>query len=168
MINTKPLCICSGYFAPLHDGHLQYFSHAIEYVYNQTRVNPSLYVIVNNDRQLELKGRITFINERVRRQIVNSLQNVKIAFISIDNDLSIAKTLDALLYDDLYNVNLHDKVYFVNSGDRKKANSQEHQVCKKYGVEEVFIDLPKINSSNKILQDIGFAWYHKRQTNINN
>ena len=46
--------IISGYFNPLHSGHLDYIESAKE-------KGDYLIVIVNNDKQVEMKGSVQFI-----------------------------------------------------------------------------------------------------------
>jgi cytidyltransferase-like protein len=56
----KKAVIVSGYFNPLHKGHLELFQKAKE-------VGDILIVIVNNDKQRELKGSQFFQDEEERR-----------------------------------------------------------------------------------------------------
>ena len=48
--------IVSGYFNPIHKGHLEYFNNA-------KTIADKLYVIVNNDHQRALKGSKEFQDE---------------------------------------------------------------------------------------------------------
>ena len=48
-LNEKKAIIVSGYFNPIHKGHLEYFQNA------KTHAD-YLFVIVNSDYQRELKG----------------------------------------------------------------------------------------------------------------
>ena len=52
----KKLIIVSGYFNPLHKGHLELFEKAKE-------AGDLLCVIVNNDKQREMKGSKFFMDE---------------------------------------------------------------------------------------------------------
>ena len=49
MAKIKKLVIASGYFNPLHKGHIEYLKRSKE-------LGNSLIVIVNNDVQVGLKG----------------------------------------------------------------------------------------------------------------
>ena len=51
--------IVSGYFNPIHKGHLEYFNNA-------KSVADKLFVIVNNDHQRALKGSKEFKDESER------------------------------------------------------------------------------------------------------
>ncbi|MDB4228867.1 adenylyltransferase/cytidyltransferase family protein, partial [Flavobacteriaceae bacterium] len=55
--------IVSGYFNPVHKGHLEYFNNAKD-------IAEKLFVIVNNDHQRALKGSKEFQDENERFIIV--------------------------------------------------------------------------------------------------
>ena len=51
--------VISGYFNPIHCGHLDYIESA-------KKLGDFLIVIVNNDNQVDLKGSVPFMNEKDR------------------------------------------------------------------------------------------------------
>ena len=57
--------IVSGYFNPLHKGHIEYFNIA-------KSLGDKLIVIVNNDHQRKIKGSKEFMLEDERLLIVDS------------------------------------------------------------------------------------------------
>jgi len=59
----KKAIIVSGYFNPIHKGHLEYFQNA------KTHAD-YLFVIVNSDYQRELKGSKPFQEEEERMNII--------------------------------------------------------------------------------------------------
>jgi cytidyltransferase-like protein len=61
------IVIVSGYFNPVHKGHIEYFNKSKEH-------GDKLYVIVNNDKQRELKGSKEFQSEDERMFIVQNLK----------------------------------------------------------------------------------------------
>ena len=63
------IVIVSGYFNPVHKGHIEYFNKSKEH-------GDKLYVIVNNDKQRELKGSKEFQSEDERMFIVQNLKMV--------------------------------------------------------------------------------------------
>ena len=83
-MNREKVVIVSGYFDPLHIGHLEYFRLAKE-------LGDKLVVIVNNDKQCELKKGESFMNERDRLEIVFELGMVDEVFLSCDEDSSVCK-----------------------------------------------------------------------------
>lgn len=152
------IIICSGHFNPLHQGHLKYLEATVEYGQSQSDDYLELLVIVNNDEQVKLKNGIPFLDEDERYEIVSSLWMVNTVFIARDIDKSVAKTLEWIVT----RYNPHDPdVYFINSGDRHKANPKEDEVCQKHNIHQVFLDLPKINSSSEILDSVGKIWVHR-------
>ena len=52
----KKAIIVSGYFNPIHKGHLEYF-------HNAKAISEELFVIVNSDLQRKLKGSKEFQDE---------------------------------------------------------------------------------------------------------
>ena len=55
----KKAIIVSGYFNPLHKGHIEYFL-------NPKKHGDRLFVIVNSDYQRKIKGSKEFMNEEER------------------------------------------------------------------------------------------------------
>ena len=84
------LVIISGYFNPLHVGHLDYIATA-------NSLGDELWVIVNSDKQVGIKGSVPFQSEEDRLRIVKHLKSVDSAFLSIDDDGTVIKTLEILL-----------------------------------------------------------------------
>ena len=132
--------VVSGYFNPIHQGHIEYINAA-------KNDCDHLVVIVNNDYQVKLKGSTPFMDTRHRAFIVNSLKSVDEVFISIDEDRSVAKSLRTIIQ--FYP---KSEVVFYNSGDRSPDTyeSKEASVCKHYGASTKFLDLPKVYSSSEL------------------
>lgn len=139
----KTLAICSMYGNPLGVHHLDYLEAS-------KALSDELIVIVNNDKQVALKGSIPFYNQDERLRLIKSLKGVTDAVISIDSGRSIAKTLEKILFlaRDGYN-----RIIFTNGGDQTRANPEEEDVCKKYGVQMMFgVGGEKSGSSSNYLQ----------------
>ena len=66
----KKAVIVSGYFNPIHKGHLEYFNNA-------KAMADELFVIVNNDHQRALKGSKEFQGEEERMIIVSNIKAVR-------------------------------------------------------------------------------------------
>jgi cytidyltransferase-like protein len=81
--------IVSGYFNPLHKGHLEYFSMAKSH-------GAKLIVIVNNDFQRKLKGSNEFMLEDERLLIIQALNITDFVFLSIDKDRTVSKSLEEI------------------------------------------------------------------------
>ena len=97
------IIIVSGYFNPLHKGHIELFHKAKE------KAN-MLFIIVNNDKQRILKGSKKFMNQEERMLILKELSITDEIFLSEDKDLTVCKTLEKLY--DKYSIN--HKLYFAN------------------------------------------------------
>ena len=99
--------IVSGYFNPIHKGHLEYFKNAKQHA-------DYLFVIVNSDLQRELKGSKPFQDEKERMIIVNSIKGVDKAILSIDKDRTVCETIKKIAqeYGEEYSL------AFANGGDQ--------------------------------------------------
>ena len=69
MEGKKKAIIVSGYFNPIHKGHLELLELA-------TNGTDKVWVIVNSDKQRELKGSEYFMDEDERLQIVKAIRYV--------------------------------------------------------------------------------------------
>ena len=85
----KRIIIVSGYFNPLHKGHLEYFRLA-------KSMGDLLYVIVNNDLQREKKGSKEFMLEDERMILIEELKLVDKVYLSVDQDRSVSKTINKI------------------------------------------------------------------------
>ena len=137
----KKAIIVSGYFNPLHKGHLELFEKAKE-------AGDALIVIVNNDKQREMKGSKFFMDEQERVQIIRALSIVDMAWISIDEDSTQNETLKLMFgkFNETY------KLAFANGGDQNNNTIPERQVCDQYGIELTDGLGDKIQSSSWLLQ----------------
>ena len=135
--------IVSGYFNPLHKGHIKYLKLSKE-------KGDLLIVVVNNDFQRKLKGSKRFMNEEERLLIVGELKVVDKVYLSIDKDKSISKTIEKI-----YNEhNKNFKFYFTNGGDKKINNIPEREICIKLGIEMIDGLGEKIQSSSWLLNKL--------------
>ena len=112
--------IVSGYFNPLHRGHIEYFVNAKKFA-------DELIVIVNNDKQREQKDSKEFMLEDERLLIIENLKIVNKAYLSIDNDRSVIKTIN-MIYDELKD---DFDLSFGNGGDQKNNIIPEKEICER-------------------------------------
>ena len=134
--------IVSGYFNPLHQGHIEYINEAKKHC-------DILIVIVNNDKQVIIKGSTPFMSEDHRCVIVSNLKSVDVVIISQDEDSTVCKTIEIIK-----SVNEYDEFIFFNSGDRVSENADKAEIvlCKKLGIKYVDLILPKLYSSSKLIE----------------
>ena len=142
MAKTKTLVIASGYFNPIHKGHIDYLRRSKE-------LGDELFVIVNNDYQRALKGSTEFMKEEERYEIVSNLKPVDWAIIAIDKNREVAKTVQ-LIYET--HKDMYDKFIFANGGDQLTYSISEKSMCDKLGIEMVFGIGDKIQSSSWLLK----------------
>ena len=122
----------SGYFDPLHVGHLEYLEMA-------KQLGDKLIVIINSDKQAELKKGKSFMNENDRVEIIGALKCVDEVFLSIDEDKSVCRSLEVIKPN-----------IFANGGDRSLSEIPETAVMEKYNIKMVDGLGEKIRSSSEI------------------
>ena len=137
----KKAIIVSGYFNPLHKGHLEYFNNA-------KALCDELFVIVNNDHQRELKGSKPFQNEQERLFIVSNVKAVNKAILSTDKDRTVCESIRLLANEYGADYNLA----FANGGDQNNDTIPEIPVCKELGVALIDGLGQKIQSSSWLLK----------------
>jgi D-beta-D-heptose 7-phosphate kinase/D-beta-D-heptose 1-phosphate adenosyltransferase len=136
----KKLLIVSGYFNPIHKGHLEYFNNAKE-------LADELFVIVNSDLQRSLKGSKEFQKEAERLFIVQNIKAVDKAMISIDQDRTVCASIRSVFerYGDTYQIG------FANGGDQDNHSIPEAPICRELQIELIDGLGAKIQSSSWLL-----------------
>ena len=134
--------IVSGYFNPLHKGHLELFEKA-------KGAGDQLWVIVNSDLQRELKGSKIFMDENERFLIISALKNVDKVFISIDKDKTQRATLKYIANKFRKNFDL----FFANGGDQNNNSIPEASICKENSIALIEGLGNKIQSSSWLLKN---------------
>ncbi len=130
----KKIVVVSGYFNPLHVGHLEMISRA-------SKLGGKLIVIVNNDFQVFLKGSVPFMSQKDRIKIIKSICGVDEVFLSIDKDKTVRRSLEEIKPD-----------IFANGGDRKSIGDiPEYSLCQRLGIEMVDGLGNKIRASSEII-----------------
>ena len=138
----KKAVIVSGYFNPVHKGHIEYFKNA--------RANgDELFVIVNNDFQREIKGSRKFQDENERLFIIKNLRLVDKCFLSIDTDRTVIESIIMIFrqYGDEY------KLLFANGGDQNNDTISERPICEELGIDLIDGLGSKIQSSSWLLKN---------------
>jgi len=128
------VCV-SGYFDPIHVGHLEYFKKA-------KALGDKLMVIVNNDHQAVLKKGKPFMPADERVEIIKELKCVDIVVKSIDTDRTVCKTLATVM---------PKPDMFCNGGDQNNNTIPEGPVCESRSIALVDGLGEKIQSSSWLI-----------------
>ena len=142
------IAIVSGYFNPIHIGHLRMLKAARE-------LAPHLVVIVNNDRQQLLKKGRVLMTEDDRHEIVAELRCVDEALVAVDDDATVVASLRELYPD--------AELLFCNGGDRSDAGdpvpSAETHLTEEIGLQMVYGvgGEDKADSSSRINEELSRA-----------
>lgn len=137
---TKIITITSGYFDPLHEGHIEYLRLA-------RQLGDTLIVIVNTDKQALVKKGYSFMSQEARLEIIRSVRYVDAALLSIDEDKSVSKTLAWLA-----EKHKGDTIIFAKGGDRFTEEIPEAYTCKFHGIKIVDGLGEKIRSSSQLIE----------------
>ena len=131
---SNRVCV-SGYFDPLHKGHVEYLTRAKELA----GPDGKLVVIVNNDHQAFLKKGKSFMKDAERVLIIKALRVVDEVHLSIDEDRTVRKTI----------ASIEPRItHFVNGGDQTNESIPETPVCESLGIQLVDGLGDKIQSSS--------------------
>jgi cytidyltransferase-like protein len=140
-MSKKKGIIVSGYFNPLHKGHIEYFNNA-------KALADELFVIVNSDHQRALKGSKEFQQEAERVFIVSNIKSVNHCVLSIDEDRTVCKTIEKIALD----FGSEYELSFANGGDQTNDICPERTICVKMGITLVDGLGDKIQSSSWLLK----------------
>jgi cytidyltransferase-like protein len=132
--------IVSGYFNPIHKGHIEYFNSA-------KKLGDKLFVIVNNDYQRILKDSKEFQNEQERLYIVRNIKSVDKVFLAIDEDRTVCETIKKIHHSESKNY----KLAFANGGDQNNSSIPEMPICQELNIELIDGLGEKIQSSSWLL-----------------
>lgn len=142
-MKKETIVVISGYFNPIHVGHIRYIKKA-------KKLGTKLIVIVNSDYQVKLKGSYPFMSEKERLEILSNIKGVDNVLLSVDKDKSVSKTLKLLKPD-----------IFANGGDRnlkdaknpKSSLYQDMKTCNDLGIKMVYnVGGSKIQASSDLIK----------------
>ena len=140
-MSKKNVIIVSGYFNPIHKGHIEYFNNA-------KALADVLFVIVNNDYQRALKGSVEFQEEEERVFIVSNIKSVDHCVLSIDEDRTVCRTIEKIALD----FNAEYELSFANGGDQSNNTIPERLICDQMGIALIDGLGDKIQSSSWLLK----------------
>ena len=132
------IVINSGYFDPLHIGHLECMELS-------KPLGNKLVIILNNDNQCSLKKGEPFMPQEERKKIVEAIKYVDEVLIAIDKDKSVCESIKAIA--EKYK---GDEIIFAKGGDRFSDEIPEAKVCEEYGIKIIDNLGKKIQSSSNL------------------
>src|SRR4030042_4041166 len=130
----KIVVATSGYFDPLHHGHVELFKLS-------KKLGDHLIVIINNDNQTLQKKGYVFMPAKEKAKIISELKCVDEVFISIDEDQTQCKTLEYL-----------KPHIFTKGGDRYAYEIPETPICKKHKIQIIDGVGAKVQSSSELVE----------------
>lgn len=142
------LVIVSGFFNPLHGGHLDMIEAA-------AKLGDRLVVVVNNDVQQMIKKDKIILSQENRYRLITALRGVDEVILATDEDPTVIETLRLIAKTHPY-----DELIFANGGDRSAPEVvPEKEVCDEYGIRLVYGvgGTNKADSSTRINQALGHA-----------
>ncbi|MEP6710166.1 MAG: adenylyltransferase/cytidyltransferase family protein [Candidatus Saccharibacteria bacterium] len=138
--------VISGFFNPLHGGHLDMIEAAAQ-------LGTKLIVVVNNDIQQVFKKDKVILSEQNRARLIGALRGVDEVLIAVDDDPTVIQTLEIIAQK-----HPNDELIFANGGDRDSEKAiPETEVCRRYNIKTVFGvgGMNKADSSTRINQALG-------------
>ncbi len=132
------IVINSGYFDPLHIGHLECMELS-------KPLGDKLVIILNNDYQCSLKKGKSFMPQKEKKKIVEAIKYVDEVLISIDKNKSVCESIKAIA--EKYKGN---EIIFAKGGDRFSDEIPEAKVCREHGIKIVDNLGKKIQSSSNL------------------
>jgi cytidyltransferase-like protein len=133
-INT---IVASGYFDPLHCGHIDYLQAA-------KALGGRLVVIVNNDYQTRMKKQKEFMCEAERMKIIRAISCVDEVFLSVDIDASVCRSLEKIH-------EISPVTVFAKGGDRNRNEIPEAKTCDRLGIKIIDRLGEKVQSSSALI-----------------
>jgi len=142
---TRKVVVTSGYFNPLHIGHINLIKGAKD-------LGDFLVVVVNNDEQVKIKGAVPFMPEQERIEIIKALRYADDVILAVDKDRTVAESLAAIAkkYPDA-------ELFFAKGGDRNYNNipESEAKACQDFKITVIDnVGGGKVQSSSWLLKRI--------------
>jgi len=130
----ETIIAASGFFDPIHRGHIEYLKKAKE-------LGGKLIVILDSDEQTIKKKGYVLVPQADRMAIIKSLGFVDEVVLSIDRDKSVCESLRLLKPD-----------IFAKGGDRTSKEIPEAKICKEYNIKILDGLGKKLQSSSELVK----------------
>lgn len=140
------IIIVSGYFDPLHVGHIECMELARKLIGESDK----LLILLNSDKQCELKKGRAFMPMEEKKKILETIKYVDEVFVSVDEDESVCESIKAIAQ-----AHPSDEIIFAKGGDRFIYEIPETKVCRELGIKVVDGLGKKIQSSSDLIKKFG-------------
>jgi cytidyltransferase-like protein len=139
-VSKKVVCV-SGFFDPLHHGHIDYLQKAKALA--RTADGPgTLWVIINSDAQAASKKGKEFMPAKERLKLVRSLGCVDACVIAPDEDHTVCQAIEAI----------HPDIFAIGLDEGPEYMKEERQACARLGIEVVCPLGARVQSSSFLIQ----------------
>ena len=136
--------VTSMYANPIHPGHIECLKLSKE-------LADELWVIVNNDKQAELKrGAPSFQDQDFRKAVIESIRYVDRAILAIDEDGSVVESIK-LVHSLIKQQDPKAQIIFTKGGDRYGHEIPEGHICQVLDILVVDGLGEKLYDSSKII-----------------
>mmetsp|Transcript_4425 Transcript_4425/g.8356 ORF Transcript_4425/g.8356 Transcript_4425/m.8356 type:complete len:148 (+) Transcript_4425:191-634(+) len=136
----KVVCV-SGYFDPLHHGHVDYLKKA-KALANEGDGDGTLWVIVNSDRQAASKKGSAFMPAAERVKMVRALRCVDAVVEAPDDDHTVVQGITAINPD----------IFAIGLDEGPDYMREERQACKNLNIEVVCPLGARVQSSSWLVE----------------
>jgi len=145
---NKIIVAVSGGFDPIHIGHIRLMKEA-------KKLGDELVVILNNDNWFKIKGREGFMNEKDRKEIIESISYVDRVILTKHKPTDKVFDRTSVEYSVCKELRLLKPDIFANGGDRFADDVPEVSLCRDLGIKTVFNvgKGGKVRSSSELLNE---------------
>lgn len=133
---SSKVVVASGFFDPIHAGHIQYLKQA-------KALGDKLIVIINSDEQAILKKGFVLMPLEQRIAIIRELSCVDSIMVAVDEDGSVCNSIRALR-----------PHIFAKGGDRFASEIPEAKICRELNIAIVDGLGDKIFSSRTVIKEL--------------
>uniref|UniRef100_A0A7S2WNC7 Cytidyltransferase-like domain-containing protein n=1 Tax=Mucochytrium quahogii TaxID=96639 RepID=A0A7S2WNC7_9STRA len=133
--------VVSGYFDPLHYGHVDYLKKA-KALANQGDGKGTLWVVVNNDHQAANKKGKAFMPCTERVKMVRALRCVDAAMEAPDMDESVSMGIESI----------HPDIFAIGLDEGPEYMAKERETCKRLNIQVVCPLGARVQSSSWLIE----------------
>lgn len=126
----------SGYFDPIHEGHVDMITEAATY--------GRVHIYLNTDEAAIRKKGYVFQNFKTRAAVLNAVKGVELVVPAMDQDGTVCENIKTFKPD-----------IFGNGGDRSPENTPELKLCNDLRIRTLFgLGGQKVQSSSELVKRV--------------